>query len=1187
VNRLQLRKLEAYGFKSFADKLEIEFDKGITAIVGPNGSGKSNITDAIRWVLGEQNVRNLRGAKAEDIIFTGSSTRRALGLAEVSLTFDNSDGQLSVDFNEVVITRRLYRSGESEYYINKARCRLKDIYDLFADTGLGRDAISVISQNKIDQVLNSKPEERRLLFEETAGITKYRNRKKESLRKLEDTEQNLLRVRDIIHEIEHQLGPLAEYAEKTKQYNVLNEEYKKSKLTVLLNRYEQYNHDFEMNKKQILELQQSSQASEVRVNLLEVTKEQLNNELTQVEKSLQILSVKNNELATAIEKNNSDIAICKERLERNNETGQRLQTNQAELDKNKLKMSDQLFESQKNIEQFEEKAKKIVLQIQEESVREEILQGQISEIELAIKIIQEKSLEQVQKLTNRRNDLLLLEHDIKELQVQLVQLNEEAVNEQHKLTDNQVLLTDLNTQAQVLFDNMRKAQQEKMLVEKNLAAAGVEQHEMDEKQRTLQQGLNAAQSKVEFLANMQKEYEGFGRATKSVLKSNEKWQAGICGAVVELIDVQSDYITAVEIALGGSLQNIVTDHDMTAKAAINFLKREKLGRVTFLPLNTIVVRKSFDDGSLHTAPGFIGYANELVSTDVKYKKIVDFLLARTLVVDTIENAVELAKKQGFKARIVTLAGELINPGGSISGGSTGRREASFLNRNGEIAAFHQEIASKQSELLELNQKKILQENSLRELEMHAQTASKQEHLLTVQQAEMKIYIEKATLELADKKTKLHSLQELGDTLQAKEIRIKQQMTAVKAEIEYMQHTDHQQKGQDETTANQLVQLRKEQETFRQISVNSKIEQTVVEQELIRHHELQANMQQTIDRYNSDLLKIKQEQESLHQVTVATQRELTELTKKNVQFVTLREIGTKDYDNFYQVKMEKMVSIQSNDREIKDANKQQNDLQNKIHQTELLQTKSEFERQQCLEIFESEYHLSIEQAQTYRLDETNTSLGKKIRLLEKEMEELGPINPNAITEYENLNTRYTFMQKQLTDLSVAKEYLAGIIRDMDITMSKQFSEAFAQISLYFSEIFVKLFGGGQAKLELTDTQNVLEAGVEIAVQPPDKKLQNLAVLSGGERALTVIALLFSFLQYRPAPFSVVDEIDAPLDEANVDRFSAFLKEYARKTQFIVVTHRKGTMEAADIMYGVTVEDAGVSRLVSVRLEEALK
>jgi chromosome segregation protein len=1187
VNRLQLRKLEAYGFKSFADKLEIEFDKGITAIVGPNGSGKSNITDAIRWVLGEQNVRNLRGAKAEDIIFTGSSTRRALGLAEVSLTFDNSDGQLSVDFNEVVITRRLYRSGESEYYINKARCRLKDIYDLFADTGLGRDAISVISQNKIDQVLNSKPEERRLLFEETAGITKYRNRKKESLRKLEDTEQNLLRVRDIIHEIEHQLGPLAEYAEKTKQYNVLHEEYKKSKLTVLLNRYEQYNHDFEMNKKQIMDLQQASQASEVRVNLLEVTKEQLNNELTQVEKSLQILSIKNSELASTIEKNNSDIAIFKERLERSQETGQRLQSNEAELEKNKFEMLTKLIESQKNIEQFEGKAKQLVLRIHAEAAREEILRVKISEIELAIKIIQEKSLAQVQKLTNRRNDLILLEHDIKELQIQLIQLNEEVINEQKKMTDNQVVLTDLNSQAQVLFDNMLKAQHEKMRVEKSLAVAGTEQHTLDEKQRKVQQEINAAQSKVEFLTNMQKEYEGFGRATKSVLKSNEKWHTGICGAVVELIEVQPDYITAVEVALGGSLQNIVTDHDITAKAAINFLKREKLGRVTFLPLNTIVVRKSFDDANAQTAPGFIGYANELVSTDAKYKKIVDFLLSRTLVVDTIEHAVDLARKQGFKARIVTLTGELINPGGSISGGSTGRREASFLNRSGEITTIHQEIACKESELVELNQKKSIQENSLKDLESQAQTASKEEHLLTVQQAEMKIYIEKAAVELADRKNKLHSLQRLEETLQTKETFINQQMADVKAEIEYMQHTGSQQKDQDETTANQLVQLTKKQEELRQISVNSKIEQTVVEQELIRHNELQANIQQAVDRHNSDLLKIKQEKESLHQAAVATQRELMELTKKNVQMGTLHEIGTKDYDNFYQVKMEKMVSIQSNDREIKDAHKQQNDLQNKIHQTELLQTKSEFERQQCLEIFESEYHVSLEQAQTYRLEETSTALSKKIRLLEKAIEELGLINPNAITEYENLNTRYTFMQKQLTDLSVAKDYLAGIIRDMDITMSKQFSEAFAQISLYFSEIFVKLFGGGQAKLELTDTQNVLEAGVEIAVQPPDKKLQNLAVLSGGERALTVIALLFSFLQYRPAPFSVVDEIDAPLDEANVDRFSAFLKEYALKTQFIVVTHRKGTMEAADIMYGVTVEDAGVSRLVSVRLEDALR
>lgn len=1182
---LQLRKLEAYGFKSFADKLEIEFDQGITAIVGPNGSGKSNITDAIKWVLGEQNIRNLRGTRTEDIIFSGSATRKALGIAEVSLTFDNSDGQLALDFKEVVVTRRIFRSGESEYCINKARCRLKDIHDLFADTGLGRDAISVISQNKIDQVLNSKPEERRLLFEEAAGITKYRNRKKESLKKLEDTEQNILRVTDIISEVENQLEPLAEHAQKTRQFNHLNEQFRLCKLTILLNDYDQFHHDLIECKKQKLAIEQVNHDTEIKLNLVEVAKEQLNNEMIEVEKSLQLLAMKNNELNVKIEKNNNMVAVFEERLRQWEEHQVRLSKDIDIKNQNLQRVVNNLKLIADEIQVQQKKADNIQENLTQELLAETALSFKIRALEVDIVKMKEITFQKIEELANQRNRLENLNCNLTKSAEFISNLKSDKELAEKNFHNSEKDIFALQKSADENTKIAQITQTNKAQLNLQINQMAKEREQVDSELKQVNQELNTARTHLHFLIGMQEEYEGFGRATKRVLKNNYDWNAGICGAVAELIQVEKQYIMAIEITLGGNLQNIVTENDLIAKQAIAFLKREKLGRATFLPLNTITNRgKMTLDKSISAFDGFIGCASDLVDCDQKYKKIIEFLLGRTVVVDHIDHAVKLASLQNFKIRIITLDGEMINPGGSMTGGSNARREVSFLNRVGEIDELKHTILLSQKTLEVKEQYKQEIHKKLNVVDEQFQSQIRISHELAVKQAEIKIYIEKAELELIDRKKDLTTLLEQIDQQENHFNQLQIEILHMQSAIKQVESMDNLQKDDDKNASVLLLSLNEDKEVVSNRIIDIKIKNTVIEQEIIRAKEKQESFQSALDRYQDERDKLITEFENLKSTMNTTNIQLENITKENLKVMHIQDIGMKDYDNFHQIKLDKLVVMQDNDKAIKDLRKKYNDLQNKNHEIDILYTRYLFEVNSCKESIDENYKISMEEANQLRLEENNTILNERIQELESDMKALGSINPNAIAEHQSLNDRYIFMKKQANDLIVAKDYLFGIIRDIDLTMSKQFAEAFEKINAFFGDIFIKLFGGGQAELVLSDHKNLLDSGIEINVQPPDKKLQNLSALSGGERALTVVALLFSFLAFKPAPFSVIDEIDAPLDEANVDRFSLFLKEYAKDTQFIVVTHRKGTMQAADILHGVTVEDTGVSRVVSVKMEE---
>lgn len=1179
---MQLKRLEAYGFKSFADKSEIEFDQGITAIVGPNGSGKSNITEAIRWVLGEQNIRNLRGVKAEDIIFTGSVARRPLGVAEVSLVFEN-DGELPVDFQEVVITRRLFRSGESEFYINKTRCRLKDIYDLLADTGLGHDGMSVISQNQMDEILNSKPEERRLFFEETAGITKYRSRKRESMHKLEDTEKNLVRVTDIIQEIATQLEPLAAQAEKTRQYNELQDAYKKCKLTDLCHQYDKLNRQTEENSRKIAEGKDQEVAAEAAVQVAEARKQTLGKEILDLEQSLQSLAEKNNALRDAMEAGQGEIRTLEERCQQGD-------ANQARLQSQRLALREQLTAAaaEKKELQSAETARQQEVQAAAEKLQKAkeqagVIARQVKDQKALCQQLNQKREQRQKDILAKQNELALLQHDIDTSKDTRVQREQAAAAAETEIQAMQSEKTAADQEAGQKAEAHRQFAEQQKQGERQQQELSGKLQQLRQKIGAAQQYVQQADAKLQVLSHMQQAYEGFGRAAKSVLTARESWNKGVCGAVAELLTVPPDYITAAEVALGGNQQNVVTKDTETAKQAIAYLKRTRAGRVTFLPLSTIVVRPAAD-ASIRKEPGVIGYMNEVVGASAEYRKVVDFLLARTVLTDTLDHALALAKKQGYRLRIVTVGGELLNPGGSLSGGSQLHREASFLNRRGEIEALQQSLTEKKQEAAALQTQ---QETMARTMAASGQAvaAAKQElQAVCVREAELRVIREKLAAQLDAATAKLTAMKELAAHQETTFAQAQKQRVQALHELQGLQSAASASHAECAQAADKLEDAEQDAQDLAKYVNEWELKRTVFEQEVLRSQEHLLLKQREMEQTSAALAAAQQEQAALLAALTEGNERLQKLRQDNAALQQRYQAATDEHQKIYQAKMDKLVESQKHDQAARDAAQRLNALQAKLHQLQLDASKVQFELTQCVTLLQDEYALRPDEAAAYCLPLTAAALRQRREELSAQIASLGAVNPQAIAEYEELRKRHDFMQQQAADLSGAKENLQRILKEMDVTMTRQFLEAFAKIREYFNAIFVELFGGGQADLLLTDEHDVLNAGVEIEVQLPGKKRQNLSALSGGERALTVIALLFAFLRCKPAPFSVLDEIDAPLDEANIARFGKFLRQFAENTQFIIVTHRKGTMEAADTLYGITLEAAGVSKIISVKLDE---
>lgn len=1183
-----LKKFEVFGFKSFADKTELEFAPGINAIVGPNGSGKSNLSDAIRWALGEQSVRNLRGAKMEDVIFSGTTHRRPLGVAEVSLTFDNYDALLPLDFGEVTVTRRVFRSGESEYFINKSHCRLKDLQELLAGTGLGRESMAVISQNKIDEILNSKPEERRLLFEEVIGIARYKQRRKDAVRRMEDAEQNLTRVRDIISEIEVQLDPLRESAERTTRYNILHAEAVRCRATLSVNRYDQARKQLDALAAEEQKLLDEAIAAGTRLSVTESDRELWAAELLHADEQLLYYDRVLASGSLALQRTDGRILVDRERLEHVQQRQTQLQDEERQLSQRRDILSGSLADS----------GQRLTLLLRDEEAAEAELNAAAAELENqsdSIRDLQQRIHEardlvfdQLQDVVNERNNLRQAEKEMELLaqrKIRRARELEDLTTESRSAVQLRQEKEEAARAAKSLADSLTD-ELGKIAADKESLEAGLRRCQQQEKEAAIR--LQESISRRKVLASMQSAYEGFGFGSRSVLKSSQPWRAGILGAVAELLKVPDAYVTAIETTLGAAMQNIVTDSEKTAKAAVLYLKEGRLGRATFLPLESIRAQSPRDfEQSAAKSPGAVGLASSLVHTEERFSILKEMLLGRTIVAQDLDAALRLSRNSVQRLRIVTLDGELINPGGAITGGRSSQKEQGYLSRQNEIDELSREIRQAETELAGISGRIRETSDGVAVLERRAREAS---------EARSRAELDRNDLERGlvrwrqDEERLLLAIDTCRQEIRQDDDAHAQQMLLAaesRSRLEALRERETLSKGridewQAELTAVQSAKERQEQ----------KVTDLRVRQNDFLHRRQNAMADQ--NRQTQEKERIESQWEALQQETSVIAKQLEETGQDLQQALAERaELAARHEsyrsfrDEIYAKKSGLLVETQRLDRLLRDLKRRSHELEESLHNVQLDSAKCEFELKACLELIEGQYGISVEEARRNRVEDTEERIEEQARRCEDEILQLGPVNPAAVSEYRRAADRYDFMRAQSVDLEKAVSSLRQMIADIDNTMQERFSEGFSAINAHFSDIFVRLFGGGNATLELSTPENMLESGVEIFVQPPGKRRQNLALLSGGERALTVISILFSFLAFRPAPFCVIDEIDSALDEANVRRFSEFLTEYSRRSQFIVVTHRKGTMEAADILHGVTMEDSGVSRLVSVKFLEDSK
>ncbi len=1184
---MRLKSFEARGFKSFADKVDLDFENGITAIVGPNGSGKSNISDAIRWVMGEQSAKYLRGTKMEDVIFSGSSERRAMGLAEVTLVFDNADHALPVDFDEVNITRRVYRSGDSEYYINKKACRLKDVVTLLADTGLGRGSMSIIGQNRIDEILNARPEDRRTIFEEAAGIAKYRMRKKEAMRKLEDTGTNLIRISDIKSEIESRLAPLKEASEKAITYQGKADELKKVEVTQFVHKIE----NIEAIKNKLAEkyaaLDEQNNALVTDVNVKESESVALKVELDKLNEEYNHLQTILAEKEKHIETLRGQEGIMEERINQSHNNIER-------LGKAKEKLTQQLTAMNANLEnianQYDsldtERAKAQIATDQCAEEQETVI-GKIKELEEKISNFQSNVFAGMQEIVNMRNKITSLQQEQEQIHRKNQQLKESIAEAEakHKEADERNR-SFIDEGEKLAADRANDKEQ----LTKTASDKAVLSQELGEQYRgrdAINREIEKNEARLNVLENMEKEHEGFGRGVKAVIKNQAPWQQGIVGVVAELFKVEGPYVTAIETALGGAMQNIVTEDASVAKAAIEFLKNTKAGRATFLPLDTIRPKTLTDrDQAALQEQGIIGIAADYVKTDDKVRPAVEFLLGQVLVAENMDAALKAARKSDMRLRVVTLEGEIVYAGGSMSGGQKQTGATSFLSRKQEIASLEGVLEDKHKELLALQEKLEVKEDQIKELDKKTESYQTALQKYEVRQAELTAFLERTKAEKASHMENINLLSGEKEANSKRFMEANGELTALQPQLAAMEAEDAQGKAEADKLSKELESAKLEQETINsryqaaKISLETAKNSTAVVGERMQQVDAEVSrLQQEISSNEEEVVKTNE----LITTTARAKEELSVQQQALLQELKSTDSGKEEFLGKRQVIIDKQAGAQE---ALDEAKKQQIICQQKLHTVEMDKVKQVTEYDNALEQMENTHKLTPAAARQAGivLEMSDTALHKQAVSLNKEIEALGPVNIGAIEEYKTTNERFTFLDKQYKDLCEAKAKLETVISGINTDMGKRFKEAFAKINEYFAACFTKLFGGGKAKLVMLDENDILESGVDIVVQPPGKKLQNLALLSGGERALTVIALLFALLTYQPAPFCILDEIDAPLDEANIDRFANFLADYAKNTQFIVITHRKGTMEAANVLHGVTMEESGISRLLSVKLSE---
>ncbi|MDR2833113.1 MAG: chromosome segregation protein SMC [Streptococcaceae bacterium] len=1177
---MYLKRIELKGFKSFADKTVIDFEEGISAIVGPNGSGKSNITEALRWVLGEQSAKSLRGGKMHDIIFAGSLDRKPLNIAEVTVVLDNTDRYFAMDFSEISITRRITRSGDSDFYINKKASRLRDIQELFMDSGLGKESFSIISQGKVESIFNSKPEERRGIFEEAAGVLKYKMRKKEAQRKLLETQDNLSRLEDIVHELNEQLQPLEEQSKVAKQYQEMYKQLVKldTSVNVALIRenketFDQYSQTFsDLSKKLNLQEKQSAK-DESRLMVKRSERTALDDKLDELNSQLL-------HLTQAITQAQGDERVQAQITINAQETAETHEKNlQETIEKLKI-LADEINQIAEEITDKEEETIQLEEEIDEEKVR-------LAEFSKSTKEISDElrhnQLNLASKKSAAKSDLEHLQARYEEESIHnadTILQYEQLKNQQTKALANQeklaILLKEQTFKLKEQLDNYAHNNAQYQLVKENYTKAQASMYEVNNE-------ISRIASRHQSLKDIQASYQGYYQGVKAVLQ-NKQELGGIIGSVAEVIEVQKEQALAIETALGGAMQHIIVENEEAAKRSIRLLSQKRLGRATLLPLTTIKPRQINDiqlDG-LKKMNGFIDIASNLVTYPDKVQNILKNLLGLVIVADTLENATTIARTIRFQYKVVSLDGSVMNPGGSMTGGQTNRQKnSSLFTQNEEITQLEVQLSALKQKQLQIEEEVKTKLEIVQEQETNLESIRQIGENLRLEENQAKNNLANAKERLSQLEVQLTNFEQetaqLGEFLADYESR--------KALIEDDLHKIHEKQmwiNEQLSTMELQVQKQEEnkansQEKLAQLKAKLLLAQEQYERLIARLEEKSGEQKElNAKRFEISTLLKNIENKSNEQVLSAEQ------IKEKVKQLEISKAKIElDITNYKEELAKLIEEIKHLEETVKASNTLYQAILKQKNEVEIKKARASDLLDNLLNYLLEEYSLSFEKAQEESLAIENIQESKnQVKQLKRSIDELGPVNIAAIEQFAQVNERFEFLTSQRDDLLEAKQSLFEVMEEMDVEVIRRFEETFQAIRQKFKQTFPSMFGGGRADLVLTDPEDLLNTGISIDAQPPGKKIQSLTQLSGGEKALTAIALLFSIIQVRTVPFVVLDEVEAALDEANVTRFGQYLAHFDEQTQFILVTHRKGTMQAADILYGVTMQESGVSKLVSV-------
>ena len=1180
---MYLKRIEMQGFKSFADKTVLEFKPGITTVIGPNGSGKSNISDAIRWVLGEQSMKSLRGAKSEDIIFAGTQARKSLGFAEVSIVIDNNDNKLPIEYSEVTVTRKIYRSGETGYFINKVPCRLKDILELFMDTGIGKDGYSIIGQGKIDEILSNKSEDRRHIFEEAAGIVKYRTRKQESEKKLEQTKLNLLRINDILAEIEANIEPLKLQSDKAKQFLDLREELKSIEVGLFIYNINTYKEKLEQLVKDEDIITSQKEAEDSKMEALQASKEELRQVVDDITAQIENMQNIGFESSNKIEKINSEIGISNERIQNNNANKQRLETEILEVKSRIEELKEeqkQKLEKKTNLTSNKEKFEKELAEKEAELAElSKKLSAKELEIEGKKQIVEDnidKKYELAAEINTQDVNYENLEKRKKQLKNEIDSVISELDSTRYGKNEISKGFYDIESKRNIAVEKLEKSVQAK---EQNMQK--LKQYEDEISKLTYTQRMK--QARHQFLIETEKEKEGYNKTVKSLLVACDKdsnLNKGIHGVLANLISVEKEYETAIEMCLGQALQNVVTSTEQDAKKMIEYLRSNSLGRASFLPIASVQGKKL---DKLTKMDGVIGIASDLVKSKKEYEQIILSLLGRTVVVEDMDTAIALAKKDKYSFRIVTLKGDIISSSGSISGGSVQTKTVNILGRSREIEDLEKELKKLEKQIAD-------------------KTAEKEEYASSIgdsieETAKLEKELQEIEIIYATEKQKMVAVEENITRLENRLAKLKEEVTQTEKQKEENRLLKEQKETKIQTLTQQIEELNKVIEEF---ALNNKDNQKYIDDlnfditnlkiSVTSFDESESSIEEMVERISQDIKNNEQSIENKNQNILAINEENTKLeqtiTEYNAQIEQIKQEVTNSGTKVEELKQERIAKnekLVNTENEIQSQFSTLESLKEQIIKLDVKKTKLEQDLQQVVESLWNEYELTPNSTEEYQKPNNVATAQKQVNSLRNKIKDLGSINIDSIEEYKKTKERYDFMSEQRLDLENTASKLRKIIGDMTTTMQNQFKEKFELINKNFNEVFTELFNGGKAELILENEENILECGIDIRVQPPGKKLQNMMLLSGGEKAFTAIALLFAILKINPAPFCILDEIEAALDDVNVYRFAEYLKKFCKQTQFLVITHRKGTMEAGDSVYGVTMEENGISKLLSIKLK----